>query len=73
MSKFPQDQPFNVAPLKNKGRVRHGKTAKDKALGCQAQNEANKAARAAWCRGDESVFPVGTCNGKKSRALRGVK
>lgn len=57
---------------------RHGKTAKYKANGGLAASNANKAARtnyqnASWngSRGDNPAnFPFGTCNGKKSQALR---
>lgn len=58
-------------------RIRNpGKTKKDRLRGVAAQNAANKAARAAYDRNSSrraSDFPAHTCNGKKSRALRGTR
>lgn len=59
-------------------RVRRGKTARDRANGAHATNRANKEQRAEyvrWCKATSSVtakpnFPLHTCNGKRSRALR---
>jgi len=59
---------------------RGGKTRIDRQEGSQSQNTANKMARAAWSRDRQNspvtaanrnpkAFPVGTCNGKKTRAL----
>ena len=63
--------------------VRHGKTRRKHANGSQARQAANHAARAAyvqWCASSASIsanmsaarekFPLGQCNGKKSRSLK---
>lgn len=55
--------------------MRKGKTSRDRANGAFQQNAQNKAARAAWCQSSnrtQAGFPSHTCNGKKSRALRGA-
>lgn len=54
-----------------KRRIRVGKTKRDRDNGAAARNAQNKAARVVW-RNDpnEKVFPIGTCNGKRTRALR---
>lgn len=57
-------------------RVRQGKTRKDAANGNKKRNHEFKMARGAWC-GDSKAraesFPSHTCNGKRSRALRGER
>lgn len=52
---------------------RTGKTARDRVNGCHKRNEANKAERDAWREeGPRGTmrFPIHTCNGKATRALR---
>lgn len=59
-------------------RFRKGKTRRDRDNGAHATNHSNKEARAEytrWCKATSSVtakpnFPLHTCNGKRSRALR---
>lgn len=73
---FPSQQPSPFPPASGPcggGKIRFGKTRRDREAGNQQQNHQNKIARARWSRGDDEVFPSGTCNGKKSRALRGEK
>ncbi len=53
--------------------VRTGKTRRDHANGCMKRNQDNKAQREAWQQAgskDNSPFPVATCNGKRTQALR---
>ena len=63
--------------------ARDGKTRRKHANGSQARQAANHAARAAyvqWCASSASIsanmsaarekFPLGQCNGKKSRSLK---
>lgn len=62
---------------------RNKKTIRDRARGAHRRNQENKAARAEWSRevkasaGSRNTkaieFPSHTCNGKKTRALRGEK
>lgn len=55
-------------------RVRHGKTRRDAANGNHKRNYDAKQARGTWCndtRATAASFPSHTCDGKKSRALRG--
>ena len=58
-------------------RKRHGKTRKDRDNDARKRNIDNKIARADWIAttrsqpmADCSKFPLHTCNGKRSRALR---
>ena len=69
-SKYPGNQPFNldIKPT-GRGKARTGKTQRDKSLGNKAQNRMNVQARGDWSR-DGGSFPSGTCNGKKTQALR---
>jgi hypothetical protein len=55
---------------------RLGKTARDKTSGAWARGPQNVKARGAWSsethrgRSKGTVFPLETCNGRKSRALK---
>ena len=67
---YPGFQPFNLGvESRSPGRVRLGKTYRDRASGAFAQNRANVHARGDWSR-DGGEFPSGTCNGKRTQALR---
>ena len=65
-----------VVDLYAEKRVRHGKTAKDRADGATKRNHDNKEVRAAWVKENASKstgvtpFPWHTCNGQKTRAMR---
>jgi hypothetical protein len=52
--------------------VRTGKTARDKANGAKSRNGANKDARVSWQKTSRkgSDFPLDTCNGQRSQALK---
>lgn len=50
-----------------------GKTQKDRENNTAARNAANKAARAVWDKDSHrsnKTFPLDSCNGKKSKALK---
>ena len=52
---------------------RPGKTQRDALNGAKSRNAANKAARAEWNNlpwNTKVKFPLDTCNGKRSRALK---
>jgi hypothetical protein len=52
-----------------------GKTERDRKNGAFQRNAENKAARAAWQADSnkKAVFPLYTCNGKKSQSIRKAK
>jgi len=54
------------------GIMRPGKTARDKANGKPARNQANKAERTAWMKSKTlgEPFPKHTCNGKRNRLVK---
>lgn len=62
-------------PLGRHHHPRIGKTGRDKANNQHGRNRANKDARVAWQkdRNPKAEFPLGSCNGKKTRALRRFK
>ena len=50
-----------------------GKTKRDRASGAHERNASNKSERADWCNDSKASagnFPLHTCNGKRTRALR---
>lgn len=53
--------------------MRVGKTKRDRENGAKGRNLSNKDARVAWQKGSResnNSFPLYSCNGKKSRALK---
>ena len=58
--------------------MRIGKTKRDRENNQSERNQANKEARVTWqkeCKGSRAIgnkqFPLGSCNGKRSRSLKG--
>lgn len=45
--------------------LRPGKTRRDHRSSAWVRRFANQAARAAWQKGDDAVFPAYTCNGRR--------